>query len=169
MNTQPEEPLQVRRAKRQDLAAISTLVQEVTPREAGATEPEVMDWLFGKGLWVADDGLCLRGVAAWQAENLVAVTDIYYVSAPQPFPSAGGLLLEKIEAEAALLMCEVNVLVLPRWTPAGVRAFLHDQGYEAKTLEALHRIWREVLQDFLTGDEDLMVKRLRDRMVMIPL
>lgn len=169
MSAEPDEFLQVRRAKRGDLAAVASLVEEMTPAEAGIGEPEVMDWLFSKGLWVADDGRSLLGVAAWQAENLVAVTDVFYVSPAHPPALAGRLLLEKTEAEAALLMCEANVMVLADWTPEPMRAFLEDQGYEAVLWEDLHSIWREVLKEFLTGKKDLMVKRLRERMVMVPL
>jgi hypothetical protein len=94
---------------------------------------------------------------------------VFHVSPAHPPAWAGRPLLEKTEAEAALLMCEANVMVLPDWTPGSVRAFLRDQGYEAVVWEELHAIWREVLTEFLTGQEDLMVKRLRERMVMVPL
>jgi hypothetical protein len=151
------------------LAAIASLVGQSAPSEASIGEPEVMDWLFSKGLWVADDGQSLLGVAAWQAENLVAVTDVFHVAPAHEPALAGGPLLAKTEEEAALLMCEANVMVLPDWISGAVRAFLHDQGYESVLWEDLHSIWREVLKDFLTGQEDLMVKRLRERMVMVPL
>jgi hypothetical protein len=66
-------------------------------------------------------------------------------------------------------MCEANVMVLPDWIPEPMRAFLQDQGYETVAWEELHAIWREVLKEYLTGQENLMVKRLRERMVMVPL
>ncbi|MGC9333217.1 MAG: hypothetical protein ACP5JJ_03650 [Anaerolineae bacterium] len=168
MSPVPGETLQIRRAKQQDVAAIASLVQAATPAEAGIGEPEVTEWLFSKGLWLAEDGGSLLGVAAWQAENLLAVTDVFYVSASHPL-LAGSRLLAKTEAEAALLMCEANVMVLRQWIAGSVRVFLQDQGYEPALYEELHSIWREVLKEFLTGDEDLMVKRLRERMVMVPL
>lgn len=169
MSLEPDQPVRVRRAKRADLAAIASLVGESAPAGAGIGEPQVMDWLFSKGLWVADDGQSLLGVAAWQAENLVAVTDVFHVAPAHPPALAGRPLLEKTEAEAALLMCEANVMVLPAWIPGPVRAFIQDQGYEAVVWEELHAIWREVLKEYLTGQDDLMVKRLRERMVMVPL
>jgi N-acetylglutamate synthase-like GNAT family acetyltransferase len=169
MSVEGDELLQIRRAKHGDLAAITHLMQEVAPAEAAIGEAEVMDWLFSKGLWVAEDGQSLLGVAAWQAENLVAVTDVFYVSPSGAPPLAGGPLLEKMEAEATLLMCEANVLVLSPWMPAPLRAFFAERGYEPVMLEDLHSIWREVLGEFLTGEQDLMVKRLRERMVMVPL
>jgi N-acetylglutamate synthase-like GNAT family acetyltransferase len=169
MGLEADDSLRVRRAKRVDLAAIASLVRQCTPAEASIGEPEVTDWLFSKGLWVADDGQSLLGVAAWQAENLVAVTDVFHVAPAHPPALAGRPLLEKTEAEAALLMCEANVMVLPDWIPEPMRAFLQDQGYETVAWEELHAIWREVLKEYLTGQENLMVKRLRERMVMVPL
>jgi len=50
-----------------------------------------------------------------------------------------------------------------------VRTFLQGQGYEPRPFAELHRIWREVLGEWIQGDEELMVKRLRERMVMAPI
>ena len=156
------ENLEIRRARRGDLAAIASLVQKATRSKIEVDQAEVQEWLFSKGLWVAEQDGDLVGVAAWQAENLVSVTDVFYVSPARLRTTAGGQLLETIEAEA-------NVMILPDWTSKAVRTFLQKQGYEPKTFEELHRIWREVLGDFVATDQDLMVKRLRERMVMVPI
>lgn len=60
-------------------------------------------------------------------------------------------------------------MLLPAWTLQAVRNLLQEQGYKSQEFKELHRIWREVLVDFVTDDVDLMVKRLRDRMVMVPI
>jgi N-acetylglutamate synthase-like GNAT family acetyltransferase len=161
--------LEVRRARRSDLAGIANLVQKATRSRIEVGEAEVQEWLFSKGLWVAEQDDTLVGVAAWQAENLVSVTDVFHVSPARLRATAGNQLLETIEAEANVLMCEANVMILPGWTSKAVRTFLQKQGYEPKTFEELHRIWREVLGDFVATDQDLMVKRLRERMVMVPI
>jgi N-acetylglutamate synthase-like GNAT family acetyltransferase len=160
--------IQVRRAKRGDLAAITALVREVSQSRVQMDEAVVMEWLFSKGLWVAVQRSSLVAVAAWQAENLVSVTDVFYVS-PQVQATVASRLLETIESEAATLMCEVSAVVLPKWSSEAVRSFLQQRGYEPKAFQELHRIWREVLGEFVTSGTDLMVKRLRDRMVMVPL
>ena len=160
--------VEVRRARRGDLSAIANLVQKATRSRIEVDEAKVQEWLFSKGLWVAEQDGDLVGVAAWQAENLVSVTDVFYVSPARLRATAGGQLLETIEAEANVLMCEANVLILPDWTSKAVRTFLRKQGYEPKVYEELHRIWREVLGDIVALDQDLMVKRLRERMVMVP-
>jgi N-acetylglutamate synthase-like GNAT family acetyltransferase len=161
--------LEVRRAHRKDLAPIAGLVRKATRSRLQVDEADVMEWLFSKGLWVAKRGEDVVGVAAWQAENLLSITDIFYVSPARLRPQAGMQLLETIEAEANVLMCEANVMVLPNWTSKAVRTFLGQQGYEPKSFDELHRIWREVLGDLVDEGDDLMVKRLRERMVMAPI
>lgn len=161
--------IQVRRAGRGDLAAIAALVRRATRFKVKVDEAAVMDWLFSKGLMVAACEESLVGVAAWQTENLVSVTDVFYVSPARLRAQAGGALLESVEAEANTLMCEANVVLLPAWTSQTVRTFLQRQGYEAKEFKELHRIWREVLDEFVSDELDLMVKRLRERMIMVPI
>jgi len=119
-------------------------VKKSSRSRLAVNEATAMEWLFSKGLWVATGGSGVVGVAAWQVENLVCITDLF-------------------------LMCEANAMVLPAWTPRTVRTFLQGQGYEPKPFAELHRIWREVLGEWIQGEEELMVKRLRDRMVMAPI
>jgi N-acetylglutamate synthase-like GNAT family acetyltransferase len=162
------ENLEIRRARRGDLADIASLVQRATKSRIQVDEANVTEWLFSKGLWVALFGEELVGVAAWQAENLVSVTDVFHVSPAELLAEVGSRLLETIEAEAGTLMCEVNVVLVPAWVSWAIQSFLQKQGYEHRKLEDLHRIWREVLGDFVIGSWGLMVKQLRDRMVMVP-
>ena len=164
-----ESAIQVRRAGRADLAPIATLVRQASESRLEVDESDVMDWLFSKGLWVATGGGELVGVAAWQAENLLCVTDLFFAHPPESLAPAAAGLLSTIEAEANTLMCEANVVVLPSWTGEAVRACLAEQGYEPKTYDELHRIWREVLRDFVEDGQELVVKRLRERMVMVPI
>jgi N-acetylglutamate synthase-like GNAT family acetyltransferase len=170
------EEIQIRRAKRDDLAGIASVVQKATQWKIKVDEADVLEWLFSKGLWVAilDDASAgaaeptVVGVAACQTENLVSVTDVFQVSPAKLRAKAGSKLLTAVEEEVDTLMCEANVVLLPAWTSKTVRTFFQKQGYEAQALEDLHRIWREVLSDFVTDETDLMVKKLRDRMVMVP-
>jgi N-acetylglutamate synthase-like GNAT family acetyltransferase len=158
-----------RRAKLQDRDAITRLVQEASQLEGQVDEATVTEWLFSKGVWVAIRDEALVGVAAWQAENLLAVTDVFHVASVECWLEEGRQLLETIEGEAHTLMCEANVVLLPTLAPEAARTLLQQQGYELKTRDELHRIWREVLSDFAGEELELMVKQLRDRMVMIPI
>jgi N-acetylglutamate synthase-like GNAT family acetyltransferase len=163
------ENLEIRRARRGDLAAITSLVRRASQSRAQVDEAVVTEWLFGKGLWVALHGDELVGVAAWQTENLVSVTDVFHVSPAELLAEAGSRLLETIEAEASTLMCEVNILFVPVWVSEAIHSFFEQQGYESQEVAQLHRIWREVLSDFVIDDSGLMVKQLRSRMIMVPL
>jgi hypothetical protein len=144
--------LEIRRAKLRDLTAITSLAQQATQSGSQPDEAEIRNWLFSKGL----------------AENLVSITDVFYVSPDRPWAEAASRLLETIESEANTLMCEINAIALPAGTSEAIHAFFQQHGYEFKKLEGLHRIWREVLDDFVHDGSELMVKRLRKRMVMIP-
>jgi N-acetylglutamate synthase-like GNAT family acetyltransferase len=163
----------IRRAKRGDLEGIAVVVSGAAAGEVEVDEAEVMDWLFSKGMWVAVQDGAVVGVATCQTENLVCVTDELHVWPAGLQAEAGGPLLAAIEAEVSTLMCEVNIVVLAAGTSQAVREFLTGQGYEPEAFKALHRIYREVLGDLFGEDElagpVLMVKQLRDRMVMVPL
>ena len=151
------------------MAGIVALVRQATQGKRPVEEAEVLDWLFGKGLLVAARGGQVVGVTAWQAENLLSVTDLFYVYPAKLRAEAGGRLLAAIEAEANVLMCEANVMILPPHTSKTIRTFLNKQGYEVKTFQELHRIWREVLGEFIADQPELMVKRLREQMIMVPI
>jgi len=170
--TRPSDPasaeIEVRRARRGDAPGIVTLIRQATQGKRLVEEIEVLDWLFGKGLLVAARGGQVVGAAAWQAENLLSVTDLFYVYPAKLRAEAGGRLLAAIEAEANVLMCEANVMILPPHTSKTIRTFLNKQGYEVKTFQELHRIWREVLGEFVADQPELMVKKLRERMIMAP-
>ncbi len=160
---------QVRRARLKDLDEILLLWREASSSGSHLIEAEVTEWLYSKGVWVAVRDGALVGVAAWQAENLLAVTDVLHVAPPEHWPGAGKQLLATIERAAQTLMCEANVVVLPELASQAARTLLQQQGYEQKSMDELHRIWREVLGDFVGEGLELMVKQLRDRMVMVPL
>ena len=159
---------EIRRAKLQDLGEIARLARETFPVEGQPDESKVTEWLMSKGVWVAIQDDALVGVAAWQAENLLAVTDVLHVAPAEQWSRAGSQLLETIEGEAQTLMCEANIVLLPSSAPEATHALLEQQGYEPKTREELHRIWREVLSEY-GKESEVMVKKLRDRMVMVPL
>lgn len=159
---------QVRRAKLQDLDGIVKLMQRVSRSGEAVSEAEVTEWFYDKGLWVATREDALVGVAAWQAENLLAVTDVFHVEPAKYWPDAGGKLLETIEGEAQILMCEANVVLLPSQAAEEAQSLLRQRGYELRTREKLHRIWQEVLGDLTSDESEVMVKELRDRMVMAP-
>lgn len=161
--------LEIRRAMQGDLAPIAALVEDATQSRLRVDVAEAREWLYSKGLWVAHQDGVLSGVIAWQAENLVSVTDVFYVSQDGPHTEAGTCLLETIESEAKILMCEANAVLLPEGLSELVRPILDQMGYEAREFSELNRIWCEVISEFAGEGQELMVKPLRDRMVRAPL
>jgi len=133
-----DQDMVVRRAGRQDVAGIAALLKEAVPPQGPAAENDVLEWLFSKGLVVATEADVLLGVAAWQAENLVAVTDVLAL-APHSVAPAGAALLDFIEAGAGSLMCEVNIVLLPAEGGSQVRALLQQQGYERRIVKCQSR------------------------------
>jgi hypothetical protein len=160
---------EIRRARPPDLPAIGELVNAATQSRYQPDKATLVEWLLGRGLWLALQDGALVGVAAWQAENLVSVTDVLYVTGTRSMADAAAKLLAKIEAEASTLMCEVSIVVLPHWTPGNVAGLLRLQGYKQGTTGELHRIWQEVLTGFSIDQRTLMVKPLRGRLVTTPL
>jgi hypothetical protein len=132
-------------------------------------EEEISEWLFSKGVMVASQGGALIAVAAWQTENLLSVTDVFYVSPALAGASAGRMLLEAVEEEACTLMCEANVVPLLPGISREVQSLLQQQGYEARGIDRVHRVWREVLAEFAAGETVLLVKPLREGLIMVPL
>jgi N-acetylglutamate synthase-like GNAT family acetyltransferase len=158
----------VRRARLQDLGGIVRLMAGVSRPKGPVSEAEVTEWFYGKGVWVATREHALVGVAAWQAENLLAVTDVFHVEPAEYWPEAGDKLLKTIEGEAQILMCEANVVLLSSLAAEEAQSLLQQRGYERRTRDTLHRIWQEVLEDLIGDEPEVMVKKLRDRMVMAP-
>src|SRR6185503_20787095 len=71
--------ISIRRAKRQDLEAMANLIASATK---GALDPDLsqmMESLFTRAYIVAMAGEYVVGVAGWQAENLIAGLQDFYV------------------------------------------------------------------------------------------
>ncbi len=163
----PAKRVLVRRAKRRDIPAITVIMNGLLG--AGTvTEADVKQKIFEKAYWVAV-GEKAGGLAGWQAENLVACIDEFYVYPPGYWEEVGGPLLETIEAEAHKLVCEVSLIFVDRYHPQEAVDFFASQGYERQELEKLTKIWREVASEFLSGDKFLMLKRLREELVTRPI
>ncbi|MDY7042321.1 MAG: GNAT family N-acetyltransferase, partial [Chloroflexota bacterium] len=158
----------VRRAKRKDVPAITAIIQRVKPGGAHITADEVRVRLLEQGYWVAISRKA-GGVAGWQAENLVTCIEDFYVYPVSYYPQVGGLLLETIEDEARQLSCEVAIVFVDEEMPSAVEEFLSAQGYERRTMDDLRKIWREVASELIGEGRFMMVKQLLDRPIMRPL
>jgi dephospho-CoA kinase len=163
------EQLQVRRAKRGDLAAMATLIAQATNGKMSPDETAMMENLFSKGYLVAQAGDQLLGLVGFRAENLIAGIDGFLVRSSDLWPTVGKSLLGAVEGEAAQLSCEVALLyVLPETGPVSMK-FFEKNGYEKKKSADLIKMWREAAEDFYVEGSVLMVKQLLERRIMTPL
>jgi ribosomal protein S18 acetylase RimI-like enzyme len=157
----------VRRAKRRDIPAITVIMNGLLG-EGTFTQDDVMQKIFEKAYWVAV-GEKAGGLAGWQAENLVACIDEFYIYPPGYWEEIGGPLLETIEAAAYELSCEVSIVFVDKYHPQEAVEFFASHGYERQELEDLIKIWREVASEFMTDDRFLMLRKLREKRIMQPL
>jgi L-amino acid N-acyltransferase YncA len=158
----------VRRARRRDLRILTAIMRGTMRWRTPPTEDEVVEMLYEKGYWLA---LSRKGggLSGWRAENLVMCIDDFYVYPPSYYEQVGGPLLETIEAEAGALSCEVAIVFLDEQIAPEAIDFFKSQGYRRRGLDALYRIWREVAEEFLTGNRFMMIKQLRKDRIMRPL
>jgi L-amino acid N-acyltransferase YncA len=158
----------VRRAQRKDLSILAAIMRGTMRWRTPPNEDEVLEMLYEKGYWLA---LSRKGggLSGWRAENLVMCIDDFYVYPADYYVQVGGPLLETIEAEASALSCEVAIAFLDEQIAPEAIAFFESQGYQRRGLDALYRIWREVAEEFLTGNRFMMAKQLRRDRIMRPL
>ncbi len=161
--------LQVRRAKRDDLPAMSALMAQATNGKIAPGETEMMENLFSKGYFVAQAGEQLLGMAGLRTENLIASIDDFLVRSSELWPTVGKALLEAVEKEAGQLSCEVALLFArPEAGPVSI-AFFEKNGYQKKAAKDLIKMWREAAEDHHSEGSVLMVKQLLERRIMAPL
>ncbi|MBN1582388.1 MAG: GNAT family N-acetyltransferase [Anaerolineae bacterium] len=158
----------VRRAKRQDIKTLAAIMRGTIRWRPSPTEEEVLEMLFDKGYWLA---MSRRGggVTGWRAENLVMCIDDFYVYPPQYYPQVGEPLLETVEEEARALSCEVAIVFLEKQISKEAVQFFLSHHYERQELDSLFSVWRQVAQEFMTGNRFMMVKKLLEKRVMRPL
>ncbi len=129
-----------------------------------------MDRFGAKGLWLVRDATGqIVGLAGWRAENLVARIDDFLIYPYVHFASAGKMLVESIENAANELQCEVCMLFVPlRASPAVIR-FYETCGYERPELEGLPRVWQDTVQEATDQGRYILMKKLREDLVVRPI
>jgi dephospho-CoA kinase len=163
------ENLQVRRANRDDLAAMAALTAQATNGAIAPDETEMMESLFSKGYFVVNYGEQLLGMVGLRTENLIAGIDDFLVRSSDLWPTVGATLLKGVEAEANTLSCEVALLhARPEAGPVAM-TFFEKNGYQRRSPEDLIKMWREAAEDYQTEGSLLMVKQLLERRIMTPL
>ncbi len=163
------EQLQVRRARRTDLAAMATVLAHAWRGEPPLDEHQLMQRSMSKGYFLAWEGQQLLGLAALHVEDLIARVDDYAVTSFALWPSVGKALLDAVEDDARQLSCEVVMLfVRPDAGPLATILF-EKNGYQKQRSANLPvKTWREAAEDYAGEGIELMVKQLGEHQATRP-
>lgn len=167
--TPPEPVLVARRARRGDEKLFARLLALLEGLPVPLSRGETLERLGKWGYWLVDAGDAGAALAAWQAENLVAVVHELWASSPDLATRAYPLLFQAIEQEAGTLNCEVIVLLAKPSRADTMRAAALKYGYDEVGLGDLHSIWRGVLETTVEPGDVLYAKRLREQVVTNPI
>lgn len=155
-------PLTVRRVRPGDVDLLAQLLTEIEGRETPFTRAEVLERFGRLGYWLVQAEGQNVALAAWQAENLVAVVRELWVRSASNAAGALPLLLQAIEQEANVLTCEVVIIAVPPRANALGTLAAETCGYQPAGIDSLHRQWRSVIVPTMQGDETLYTKQLRE-------
>lgn len=161
--------LDVRRAKRSDLAALASLIQTGSQGTLVVDESEMMERFFSRGYAVASQDNAIVGMIGWRTENLIAGIDDLFVRNRELWPGVGKVLMEWVEAAVADLSCEVGLVFLHQAGGQSARSVLEGMGYQEKSPDALDRMWREAALDWQQENTTLLVKQLMERRINAPI
>jgi len=160
-------PIEVRRGLPKHADAIARLLTQ-SGGEA-VSRNDVMMAFGEKSFLMAESGGRTIGLAGFQVENLIARLD-EFVIVPDVSPVVvTKALIEAVEVAARELQTEVGFVFMSRNAPAPlVQAFI-DQGYERVVIDSLRiPAWREAVAEMHT-DKQILMKKLRDSLVLTPL
>ncbi len=161
--------IQVRPARRSDLPALSRTLARFENRKTPLSQTEALKRLGERGYRIALAHGQIVAIAAWEAENLVAITRDIRADSPEIARQALPPLLALIEQDANSLVCEVSVLLIDERTPAVVSELAAAAKYEPRGLDALHKMWRQVISERLRKGESIWAKPLRKELVTRPI
>jgi N-acetylglutamate synthase-like GNAT family acetyltransferase len=162
-------PVTVRRARPGDIGVLASLLAQAEGSQLPLSRAETLRRSGKWGYWMAEAEGGAVALAAWRAENFVALMrDLWAPSselAVRIFPP----LFSAIEQEAQALQCEAAaVMTNPTNEPLAHMALVAS-GYAPSTLDQMHKLWRGVVEDELHQGETLYFKRLREEMVTKPI
>lgn len=163
------EGLVLRRAKRDDLGVMTDLVMTGT---SGAVKPDVSDMmesLFSRAYLIAVDSGRAVGMIGWQAENLVAGLQDFYMRSDDLWSTVGVDMLKKVQDEVDSLSCEAALVFVLDQAGSKPIEFLESQGYERTESSSLVPDWREAAQEWQPDHSIMLYKKLREQRIMVPI
>lgn len=158
----------IRRAKLEDVPAITGLINAARKGQPPLSQEEVQERVLQKGYRIA---VSRQGAAAagWQTENLVTLVDDFYVYPTRLLNELASPLVEEVEKAAGELACEALIFFLDQNAAEEQFTLLLDKGYLPRELEGLHPFWQEVAEEHFSDNVVMMVKQLSDQIRLDPL
>ncbi len=159
--------IDVRRGLPKHAEAIARLLSQSSGRPV--TRNDVMLQFGDKSFFMAEVAGRLVGLAGFQVENLIARIDEFVLAPDVPPVIVTQKLLSAVETSARELQTEVGFIFVGRnASPAIVQAFI-DQGYERVAIDSLRvPAWREAVAEMQNTDKQILMKKLRDTLVLTP-
>lgn len=163
------EQIEIRRAKRPDLEAMTKLV---TISTRGAIKPDLSDMmeaLFTRAYLVALYDGHVIGTAGWLTENLIAGLQDFYVLNDELWPTVGKKMLDRIHEEATSLSCEVSLAFVLNRAGSKVVEFFESQDYQQAQGKDLGYMWKDAALEWQPENSVLLYKKLREQRIMVPM
>lgn len=160
--------IEVRRARRSDLDALAIALAKREQRDAPLSREETIQHFGERGYRISVIGDQIVALAAWEAENLVAVTRDFWAESQELAPRALPPLLALVEQDARALLCEIAVILMEPSTPPFMVQAAQSAGYQLRELSALHRLWKQAVADRIRPGDQIWVKRLREGLATQP-
>ncbi len=152
--------IQVRRSRRADLDALSAAIAKHDQRAEPLSRDEALKRLGERGYRIAVADNHIVGLAAWEAENLVACVRELWAESVADGAIALPRLFELIENEARELLCEVVLLLIDAGAPDYIVEQAQASNYELLSPGTLQPVWRQVVQERLQPGDRIWGKRL---------
>ena len=162
-----EADVEIRRARRSDLNALSIAFAKLENRQHPLTREEALRRFGERGYFIAMTENRIVALAAWEAENLVAVVREIWAESADIAPIVLPKLFAIIEQEAGTLLCEV-VLLQIKESALTLAAEALAAGYHQYDLRALHPVWQSVAQERMRPTDQLWLKLLREGITTKP-
>ncbi len=162
-----EADIEIRRARRSDLDALSVAFAKLDNRPQPLARAEVLKRFGERGYFISTADNRIIALTAWEAENLVAIVREIWVESADAAPVVLPKLFAAIEREARELACEV-ILLLINENAFTLAAEALAAGYSQQELQALHPVWQSVAQERMRRTDQIWLKRLREEITTAP-
>ncbi len=159
----------IARGRPKQSQAIADFITSASQGAKTVTIDDVMEAFGEKAFLLLMDGDQIKGLAAWQVENLVSRTTEFYLAADVNPEAAMQTLLPEIEKASRDLQCEASLLFLPPALKAH-KAVLEKLGYRQTTSDSLGiQAWEDAARESQPPGTVMFFKQLRQDRILRPI